>query len=128
MQWEPISTWQSVPINSVVFAASPGKFSVDRNIDSFSPQMFTYAAKGTSLHEVDIDLFATPTSSGPFEIVRYFQVIVTGVSIDSASDVPSETVDFSATRQEIQAVPEPASLTLLASGLAAFAYRRRRKA
>ena len=118
-----------VPILS--FSFGPGNtLSFTKEIDVFSPLLFNATVLGTIFSTGSLDTYDTLVSTTiPIGSFGMTNIILTSIQNSSGAGIPFETVSL---RYETGAfvnntVPEPSTLILLLSSVAAFAGLSRRK-
>jgi type VI protein secretion system component Hcp len=106
-------------------------FSVDRPLDTATPEIELAVAHGTVFSTASVLFFDPSNSTSPVATLVFQDVLASSILI-SGINVPQETDGFgyrSLTAQQgpAQGVPEPSSVTLLGVGAAWFCYVLRRR-
>jgi len=117
-------------INVNSFSVSGNEFTLERDLDVFSPNIFLAVTNGTIFPTATFELFDTSISSTvPFLTYDLDNAIFVSINTSSGSDRPSETdvLDAESITRQTSPTPEPATLTLVGAGLL-VALRRKLKA
>jgi len=119
----------AIDVNS--FSLSGTQFTLQRDVDVFSPKIFLAVTNGTIFPTATFELFDTSISSTvPFLTYDLDNAIFVSVNTSGGGELPTEIDVLDAASLTIERsapTPEPATLTLVGAGLLE-ALRRKLKA
>ncbi|MEM6536735.1 MAG: type VI secretion system tube protein Hcp [Pseudomonadota bacterium] len=84
---------------------SISEITVTKELDSSSHEIFKQAAVGTAGEDLKIEWVSTDQAGQTYLTVTCSEALISGYSVSSGGDRPSESVSFNFTKMEFKAAP-----------------------
>jgi type VI secretion system secreted protein Hcp len=104
-----ISTPTGNAANREASAASVSEVTITKTMDKASPKIFTESATGTGGKKVEFHFVSTGDPGTTFAVYKLSDTLISGYSISSGGDRPTESISLNFTKVEFEMTPHDAA-------------------